>query len=97
MAAPIVNGSWQKWVMGIGATVAGSLIINGIVFQREARKDIAENNVKILQLQQRDENIIKYIALRLDERLREAHTELIQRDMLIQRLERRLDELEKRR
>lgn len=95
MAGPL-NGGWQKWVLGISATIVGSLVVNGIVFQRETRQKIAENEVKITQLQVRDENIIKYIGQRLDERLTAAHNELLQRDLTIQRLEKRIDALESR-
>ena len=90
------GGGWQKWVLGIGATVVGSLVVNGIAFQREARRDIAENNVRIVQLQSRDENIIKYLNQRLDERLNDAHQALLQRDVTIERLEKRIEELERR-
>ena len=90
------NGGWQKWVLGIGATIAGTIFVNTIVFQREARRDIAENNVKITQLQARDENIIKFIGQRMDERLTAAHNELLQRDATIERLEKRIEELERR-
>ena len=67
--AGVVNGGWQKWVMGIGATIVGSLVINGIVFQRETRKEIAENHIKIERLEQRDENIIKYLEQFSKERM----------------------------
>lgn len=76
------NPGWQRWLLGIGATVVGSLIINGIVFQRETRKEIAENHVKIERLEQRDENIIKYLQQLSNERMNS--------------LERRIDELERR-
>ena len=90
------GGGWQKWVLGIGATMIGSLIVSGITFQRETRREIAENNVEIHQLQARDENIIKYVGQRMDERLNAAHEALLQRDTTIQRLEKRIEELERR-
>ena len=88
--ASIANGGWQKWVLGIGATLAGSLILNGIVFQRETRKEIAENHVKIERLEQRDENIIKYLEQFSTERMRAV-------DAAMNRLEKRIEELERRR
>lgn len=90
------NGGWQKWVLGIGATIAGTIFVNTIVFQREARRDIAENNVRIEQLKSRDENIIKFINQRLDERLEAAHQAVLQRDATIARLEKRIEEIERR-
>jgi hypothetical protein len=90
MASIANGGSWQKWLLGISATVAGSLIINGIVFQRETRKEIAENHVKIERLEQRDENIIKYLEQFSTERMRAV-------DAAMQRLEKRIEELERRR
>lgn len=92
----LANGGWRNWLLGVTATVIGSMVINGIVFQRETRKEIAENGVKIVQLQQRDDNIIKFFSERMDERLLSAHNELVQRDLTIQRLEKRIDELERR-
>lgn len=88
MAGPL-NGGWQKWVMGIGATIVGSLVINGIVFQRETRKEIAENHVKIERLEQRDENIIKYLQQLSNERINSV-------DAAMSRLEKRIEELERR-
>ena len=87
--ASIANGGWQKWVLGIGATMIGSLVVNGIVFQRETRREIAENHVKIERLEQRDENIIKYLEQFSKERMSAV-------DAAMQRLERRIDELERR-
>jgi demethoxyubiquinone hydroxylase (CLK1/Coq7/Cat5 family) len=86
------NGSkgWQRWLLGIGATVAGSLIVNGIVFQRDVREQMAKHTDEIKHLQQRDENIIKYLEQFSTERMRAV-------DAAMQRLERRIEELEKRR
>jgi hypothetical protein len=85
----IANGGWQKWVMGIGATIVGSLVVNGIVFQRETRKEIAENHIKIERLEQRDENIIKYL-----QQLSESRIHAV--DAAIARMEKRIEELERR-
>lgn len=81
------GAGWQRWLLGISATIAGSLVINTILFQREARKDIAENNVKIQQLQQRDENIIKYLEQFSKERMSAV-------DAAMNRLEKRIEVLE---
>lgn len=81
---------WRSWLLGIGATILATLILNGIAFQRDARKDLSENAVKINYLEQRSENTIKYISFMLDERTKSL-------EQLIQQLDRRLGELEKKR
>lgn len=84
------NGSgWRGWLLGIGATVAATLIVNGIAFQRDTRKDLTENEVRIKNLEVRFENILKYLVMVMDER-----TEHIKTD--IERAEKRIEELEKR-
>lgn len=81
---------WRGWLLGIVATLIAGIVTNGIIFQRETRKDIAENNVRILQLQQRDENIIKYLQQLSETRINSV-------DAAMARLEKRIEELERRR
>lgn len=84
------NGSgWRGWLLGIGATVLATLIINGIAFQRDTRKDLTANEVKIKNLEQRFENILKYLTKMLQDR-----AEHIEAD--VERLQKHIDELEKR-
>jgi hypothetical protein len=83
------GGAWRGWLLGIGATVMATLIINGIAFQRDVRKDISELEVKVMYLEQRSERTIKYLTERMDERAEHLEAN-------IERLEKRIDELEKR-
>lgn len=74
--------AWQRWLLGIGATILASLVINGIAFQRDVRQGMSENKVRIDNLERRDENIIKFLQQRINE-----HGQL---------LEQRLEQIEKR-
>jgi peptidoglycan hydrolase CwlO-like protein len=91
------NGAgWRGWLLGIGATVLATLIINGISFQRDTRKDLTANEVKIKNLEQRLENILKYLSQRMDELHDVSNTADDQINKDIGRLEKRVEELEKR-
>jgi coproporphyrinogen III oxidase-like Fe-S oxidoreductase len=57
-------------LLGIGATAIGTLLINSITFQRDARQEMRESKVRIEHLEKRDENIIKYMQQRIDEHMR---------------------------
>lgn len=125
--AAVLNG-WRGWLLGIAATIIGTLIINGIAFQRETRETLARHSELMKRNQERADNILKYLEQRvaertaqteretaiLDARLNKAlelldetnkkivgapdiGRELFQRDEAIRRLERHVEELEKRR
>ena len=89
MAAMPTNG-WRGWVLGIVATLIVGAITNGIVFQRDTREVLARHSDEIKHLQMRDENIIKYLQQFADQRSNTS-------DAAILRLEKRMEELERRR
>lgn len=68
---PHRNGGfpWRQWVLGIAATVMGTLIIQGLTFQREMRSaiDINEQRIKALETRARDAIIREFE--RVDKRL----------------------------
>jgi coproporphyrinogen III oxidase-like Fe-S oxidoreductase len=69
-----MRNGWNNKVglalLGIGATAIGTLLINSITFQRDARQEMRESKVRIEHLEKRDENIIKYMQQRIDEHMR---------------------------
>lgn len=83
------NGAWKNWLLGIVGTILASLIVNAIAFQRATRENIATNEERIKALERRDEQIIKYFQQRIEEQMR-------YRDAADVRIEKRLEELEKR-
>lgn len=60
---------WRPWVLGIAATVMGTLIVQGLTFQREMRSaiDINEQRIKALETRARDAIIREFE--RVDKRL----------------------------
>ena len=97
------NGSWKTWLLGIVATLVTAAVTNGIMFQRETRESLATHTDQIKHLQMRDENIIKYLQQRIEDRTvgppfnrPDADRELHIRDLAIERLEKRIENLEKR-
>lgn len=96
-----LNGGWQKWVVGIVGTLVGTLIINDIAFQRDTREQLSVIGAKLKFADERETSVIKHLEQRIDERTTipfnraDADRELHQRDMLIQRLEQRIEALER--
>lgn len=74
--------TWRNWALGVAATIIGTLIVQGLAFQREMRSaiDINEQRIKFIETRGRDTLI----------------REFANRDAAIQELKKRLDELEKR-
>ena len=86
--AAIANG-WRGWLLGIVATLVVAAISNGIIFQRDTRESLAKHTDEIKHLQQRDENIIKYL-----QQFSEQRSSAV--DAAMARLEKRIEELERR-
>jgi hypothetical protein len=74
---------WRNWALGVAATIIGTLVVQGLAFQREMRSaiDINEQRIKFLETRARDAIIREFAA----------------RDAAIQELKKRIEELEKRR
>jgi prefoldin subunit 5 len=85
----IKNGNWRGWALGIVASLVATAVGSGILFQRETREQLATLSDQVKHLQQRDENIIKYLQ-------QLSGGEFRSRDEAIHRLEQRIERLEKR-
>ncbi len=77
-----INGSWKTWLLGVVATLAATLIGNGILFQRETRESLAHIEERLKYLEGRGRDTL----------IREFHN----RDAMIHALELRIDRLEKK-
>ena len=73
---------WRNWALGVAATIIGTLVVQGLAFQREMRSaiDINEQRIKFIETRGRDSIIREFAA----------------RDETIKKLERRLELLEQR-
>jgi hypothetical protein len=80
------NGAWRTWLLGIVATLITTIIVNGISFQRETRESIATNEQRIKAIETTSRATIIREFDRQDKLLNEA----------AQRVDRRLDALERR-
>ena len=69
--------------------MAAAAVGSTIMFQRDTREHVATLNDQVKHLQQRDENIIKYLQQIIA-------SDMLQRDERIKRLEQRLERLENR-
>jgi hypothetical protein len=73
MATPNGNGSsqWRNWALGVAATIIGTLVVQGLAFQREMRSaiDINEQRIKFLETRAR-ETIVREFQ-RLEKRIEE--------------------------
>jgi hypothetical protein len=85
----LMNGNWRGWALGIVASLVATAVGSGILFQRETREQLATVSDQIKHLQQRDENIIKYLQ-------QLVASDMLGRDERIKSLEQRIDRLEKR-
>jgi len=74
------NGNWRTWLLGIVATLAVTLIGNGIVFQRDTKEQLATLHERVKRNEERSANILKYLEQRIDEHF--------------QRIDKRLERLE---
>jgi hypothetical protein len=85
----LMNGNWRGWALGIVASLVATAVGSGILFQRETREQLATLSDQVKHLQQRDENIIKYLQ-------QLVASDMVGRDERIRGLEQRIDRLEKR-
>ncbi len=76
--------TWRNWALGVAATIIGTLIVQGLAFQREMRSaiDINEQRIKALETTARTA---------VDQRLDRARDAIIRE---FDRVEKRLDKLE---
>jgi hypothetical protein len=90
----LANGGWQKWLLGIVATLVTALVTNVIAFERETREKLTRQEEQLKHLEQRAENILTYLRQRIDERTSraEGERELRHRDEAIARLDDRFHE-----
>jgi hypothetical protein len=76
------NGQWRTWLLGVGATLIATLITSGILFQRETREQLAVHSQQLKSFETRSRDTIA--------------REFGRHEEVIQRLERRIEQLEKR-
>ena len=80
------NGAWRTWLLGIVATIVATLIVNNIAFQRDTKEKMATNEQRIKAM----ETTSRATLIREFERVDKQHNDAIAR------LERRIEQLEKR-
>lgn len=95
----------RNWLLGVAATIIATLVINGIVFQRETRETLARQSEHLTYLDRANEaqnrrldkivEALDAIYSRLSGLAPER--ELKERDARFERIERRIEELERRR
>jgi hypothetical protein len=90
--ASLVNG-WRGWLLGIMATIVGSLIINGIAFQRDTRATLAQYSEQMKRNAERADNILKYLEQRVAERTANTEKEFTTRDRRMDKIVEALDSL----
>src|SRR5262245_25317639 len=96
MVAALRNGGWRNWVLGIIATIVGSLVLNGITFQRDTREALARDSELIKILRERQDNLIKYFNERITDRTIQTDKELAALDARITRTLELLDLIDKK-
>ncbi len=62
------NGTavWRPWVLGILATLAVTLVTNGILFQRETKEKLSSNEERIKALEARNDRARETIIREFD-------------------------------
>src|SRR5262245_61718769 len=93
--AALLNG-WRGWLLGILATIIGSLVIQGIAFQRETREQLARDSEVLKILRERQDNLIKYFNERIGDREKQVDRELATLDARLTRTLDLLDETNKK-
>jgi hypothetical protein len=92
-----VNGNFIRWVTGVVGGLVLLAISGGVIFDRDMARQLAEQGETLRSIQYQID------IFRADNRARgsfnrdDADRELHQRDLAIERLERRVTELERKR